>query len=161
MATLVGLALSAVVGSSAAQTNNASINATAQVQTPINVSATRGLDFGNVFPGVAKSIAVTDATSGEFSMTGQTSAGANMTFVLPANLTSGGNNLPIGTWSGYWNQANNATAGGTAFTPSAGTSPLTFSGTGNAWVFLGATVNPAANQAAGSYTGSIQMTVTY
>jgi hypothetical protein len=28
-------------------------------------------------------------------------------------------------------------------------------------VFVGATVTPATNQAAGSYTGTIQMTVTY
>ncbi len=159
VAALMGLALG--VTATAAAQNNATINATAVVQQPITVAATRTLDFGNVFPGVAKAIAVAAGTSGEFSVTGQASAGANMTFVLPTNLVNGGNNLPIGTWTGYWNQANNATAGGTAFTPSAALTPLTFSGTGNAWVFVGATVTPAVAQVAGTYNGTVQMTVTY
>jgi hypothetical protein len=159
VAALMGLALG--VTATAAAQNNATINATAVVQQPIVVSATRTLDFGNVFPGVAKAIAVAAATSGEFSVTGQASTAANMTFVLPANLTNGGNNLPIGTWTGYWNTANNATAGGTAFTPSAGATGLTFSGTGGAFVFVGATVTPSVGQVAGTYNGTVQMTVTY
>ena len=159
VAALMGLALG--VTATAAAQNNASINATAVVQQPIAVSATRTLDFQNILPGVAKVIGVGAATSGEFSVTGQASTAANMSFVLPVNLVNGGNNLPIGTWTGYWNTANNATAGGTAFTPSAALTPLTFSGTGTAFVFVGATVTPTVAQAAGTYTGTVQMTVTY
>jgi len=159
VAALMGLALG--VTATAAAQNNATINATAVIQQPIVVSAARALDFGNVFPGVASTIGVAAASSGEFAVTGQASSPANMTFVLPTNLVNGGNNLPIGTWTGYWNQANNAVAGGTAFTPSAGSTGMTFSGTGNAWVFVGATVTPAVAQVAGTYTGTVQMTVTY
>jgi len=159
VAALMGLALG--VTATAAAQNNATINATAVVQQPIVVAGLRTLDFGNVFPGVSKAIAVAAGTSGQFSITGQSGAAANMTFVLPANLVNGGNNLPIGTWTGYWNQSNSAVAGGTAFVPSAGLTPMTFSGTGTAWVFVGATVTPAVAQVAGTYTGTVQMTVTY
>src|SRR6266568_3692456 len=57
-----------------AQTNNASITATASVQTPINVVGAQQLSFGNVFPGVNKTIAATDLTNaGRFDVTGQAS----------------------------------------------------------------------------------------
>src|SRR5438309_8429459 len=43
-----------------AQSNNASITATASVQTPINVLGAQPLSFGNVFPGVNKTVAAMD-----------------------------------------------------------------------------------------------------
>src|SRR3989442_9034492 len=58
-----------------AQTNNASITATANVQTPINVLGAQQLSFGNVFPGVNKTVAATDLTNaGRFDVTGQASS---------------------------------------------------------------------------------------
>ncbi len=155
---LVAITVSAATAQ--AQTQTAGVTATATVQSPINVSGAVNLAFGNVFPGVTKVIAVTAATAGRFDVTGQASAPVLMTFVLPANLTSGTNNLPIGTWTGHHNIAN-APAGGTNFTPSAGTTNSAFSGTGTLFVFVGGTVTPASNQAAGAYTGTVQLTVTY
>ena len=161
LSTTIALALLAAVPAAAsAQTQSASIIATAVVQQPINVVGAVNLAFGNVFPGVNKSIAVTDASAGRFDVTGQASSPVLMSFVLPANLTSGGNNLPIGTWTGHWNTANSP-SGGTNFTPSAGTTNATFSGTGGLFVFVGSAVSPATNQAAGTYTGAVQLTVTY
>lgn len=142
-----------------AQTNSGSITATATVQTPINVSGAVNLDFGSVFPGLNKSVAVTDATAGRFDVTGQASAPVSMTFVLPANLVSGGNLLPIGTFTGNWNTTNAPT--GTGFTPSAAATAATLSGTGALFVFVGATVSPVVNQPAGVYNGTVQMTVVY
>ena len=86
------LALTATAG----QAQSANINATATVLTAITVTGANPLAFGNVFPGVAKTVAITDAGAGRFDLTGQTSANVNIAFTLPANLTSGGNNLPIG-----------------------------------------------------------------
>lgn len=143
-----------------AQTQTASIQATATVMQPINVTGAVNLAFGNVFPGIAKTIAVSVAGAGRFDATGQASAPVLVSFVLPTNLTSGANNLPIGTWTGHRNTVNNPTTG-TNFTPSAATTAATFSATGQLFVFVGATVTPATNQAAGAYTGSIQITVTY
>src|SRR6267378_7197091 len=47
-----------------AQSNNASVTATASVQTPINVLGAQQLSFGNVFPGVNKTVNATDLTNG-------------------------------------------------------------------------------------------------
>ena len=143
-----------------AAAQSANITATANVFSAITVTGAQNLAFGNVFPGVNKVVAATDAAAGRFDLTGQNSANVNLTFTLPAQLTSGGNNLPIGTWTGYRNTTNSQT-GGTAFTPSAAATAAAFSGTGGLFVFVGATVSPAAAQAAGSYTGTVTLTAAY
>lgn len=159
---LFGLAAVLLLGAATleAQSQTGSITASAVVQQPINVSGAANLDFGNVFPGVTKTVAVTDAGAGRFDVSGANSAPVFMSFVLPANLTAGANTLPIGTWTGHHNTSN-APTGGTNFTPSAGLTNATLSATGALYVFVGAEVTPAANQAAGNYSGTVQMTVTY
>jgi len=143
-----------------AQTNNASITATASVQTPINVLGAQALGFGNVFPGVNKTVAATDLTNGgRFDVTGQASSPVTLSFTLPATLSSGANTMPIVNYTGV-HALLNTQAGGIAFTPSAGATP-TLSGTGALFVWVGAQVQPATNQAAGVYSGSITMTVVY
>ena len=143
-----------------AQTNNASITATASVQTPINVIGAQQLSFGNVFPGVNKTVAATDLTNaGRFDVTGQASTPVTLSFTLPATLNSGGNTMPIVSYTGVHAQDNLQTAG-TAFAPASGATP-TLSAGGALWVWVGAQVQPATNQAAGVYTGSITMTVVY
>jgi uncharacterized protein DUF4402 len=144
-----------------AQTNNASINVTATVQQPINVTGANTLAFGNVLPGVNSTVGVASASAGRFDVTGQASTPVSLSFVLPASLTDGTNLLPIGTWTGNHNTTNAPT--GTAFTPANAPSTFaaTLSGTGTLFVFIGATVTPAVNQPAGAYAGTIQMTVVY
>lgn len=144
----------------AAQAQSANINALATVYTPITVSGNRALDFGTVFPGVAKTIAVAAATSGQFQLGGQASGNVNLTFTLPTNLINGANNLPIGTWTGCTSPTN-TTAGCTAFTPSGSATASAFSAAGALWVFVGGTVTPAAAQAAGNYTGTVTLTAAY
>lgn len=159
--TRVSAALAMAIGlATTAQAQSASIQALATVYQPITIAGARDLDFGNVFPGVAKSVAVGDATSGRFDLTGQASANVNLTFGLPANLTSGANNLPIGTWTGCYN-GTNAVGTCTAFTPSGAATPTAFSGAGALFVWVGGTVTPAAAQAAGNYTGTVSLTVAY
>ncbi|MBK6422377.1 MAG: DUF4402 domain-containing protein [Gemmatimonadales bacterium] len=160
--TRVSAALAAILSLSAAgaSAQSANINATATVYQALTVTGARALDFGSVFPGVAKSIVVSDATSGRFDLTGQASANVNVSFTLPTNLTSGANNLPIGTWTGCTNPTN-STAGCTSFTPSASATPTAMSGAGALFVWVGGTVSPAANQAAGSYTGVVTLTAAY
>jgi len=151
-----------VVGASAAQaqTNNASITATAAVQTPINVLGAQALDFQNVFPGVIKIVPATDlAFAGRFDVTGQASAPVTLSFTLPATLSSGANTMPIDTYTGI-HADNSSQTGGTVFTPVSGASP-TLSATGGLFVWIGARVVPATNQAQGTYTASVTMTVVY
>jgi spore coat protein U-like protein len=144
----------------AAEAQSANITAQALVYQPMTVAGAQTLDFGNVFPGVNKTIAVADPTSGRFDLTGQASANVNLTFTLPANLASGGNNLPIGSWTGCHN-ATNSTTGCTPFTPSGAATASSFSGAGALFVWVGGTVSPAANQAAGTYTGTVTLTAAY
>jgi hypothetical protein len=154
------LVLAGIV-SGQAQGVNGSIQATAQVQTPITVTGTQNLSFGNVFPGIAKAVAYTDVVNaGRFSVAGQASTPVTYSFTLPANLTSGGNNLPIGSWLGYEN-ATNSTTGGSAIVPSGTPTTATLSVGGALFFFVGATVTPPANQPAGSYTGTVTLTVSY
>ena len=144
-----------------AQGVNGSISATATVQSPITVTGAQNLGFGNVFPGVAKTVAYSDATnSGQFSVTGQASTPVSYSFSLPTNLTSSGNNLPIGSWTGYLNTTN-STSGGSAITPSATPAGGTLSASGALYLFVGATVTPLVNLPAGSYTGTVTLTVSY
>ncbi len=158
--TLAALALSVLATAAQAQVNNASITATATVQQPINVSGFQSLNFGNVFPGVTKTIAASDGTNaGRWDVTGQASSLVNLSFTLPANLTSGANLLPIANFTGVYNTAATP-VGGTGFTPSAGAAP-TLSGTGQLFVWVGGQVTPASNQPAGVYTASVTLTVTY
>jgi len=161
-ACLAGFALLLIaVGSARGQGVNGSITATASVQTPITVTGTQNLSFGNVFPGVAKAILYSDASNaGKFSVAGQASTPVTYSFTLPANLTSAGNNLPIGSWLGYEN-ATNSTSGGSGIAPSGTPTSSTLSGSGALFFFLGATVTPPANQPAGSYTGTVTLTVSY
>jgi hypothetical protein len=150
------------LATASAQTNSATINATAVVLSPITVTGAVPLDFGNVTPGVAKTIAVTQAGAGRFNVTNQANSNLSLTFVLPINLTSGANNLPIGTWTGHHNFVNSPSTG-TNFTPSAAATniPANVANVGNLYVFVGGTVTPAAAQAAGTYTGTVGMTVVY
>jgi len=151
------LALSA----STAAAQSANIQALANVFTAISVSGTRDLDFGNVFPGIAKTVVPSAGTSGLFSATGQASTNVNMTFTLPTDLSSGANLLPIGTWTGCFDTDNDPSAGCTGFTPSAVASAASFSGAGALFVFVGGTVTPGAGQASGAYTGTIVIQLDY
>lgn len=148
------------LGATAAMAQSANINATATVLQAMTVTGALPLDFGTVFPGVAKSVGVAAATAGRFDLTGQSSANVNLTFTLPTNLTTGVNTLPIGTWTGCTNAINTA-AGCTAFTPSAAPTASAFSGAGALFVFVGGTVTPGAAQAAGTYTGTVTLTAAY
>lgn len=143
-----------------AQTNNASVTATATVQTPINVLGAQQLSFGNVFPGVNKTVPASDlANAGRFDVTGQGSAAVTISFSLPATLSSAGNTMPISSFTGI-HALVNTQALGAAFTPSSGATTSLSAG-GQLFVWIGAQVQPATNQAAGVYTGSIIMTVVY
>lgn len=153
---VAGLALSATV----LNAQSANINATATVLSPITVSGTNPLAFGNVTPGVAKTIAASAATAGLFTVAAANSTPIAVTFTLPATLTGPGAPMPMSAWTGLWNQANNQGAA-TVFTPSAVPLNQTTSAGGAFFVWVGGTVTPAAVQTAGGYTGVITMNVVY
>lgn len=154
--------LGAVATGAAAQT--ATINVTANVYQALTVAAGNDLAFGNVFPGVNKTIGLADATAGRFDITGQTSSTVSLSFTLPNSgayiVGPSSAQLPLSAWTACWNTANSGGSGCTAFTAASGTNAA-FGGGSSLHVFLGATVSPASNQAAGSYTGTAVLTVAY
>ena len=142
-----------------AQTS-ANIQATATVLSAVTVTAGNDLQFGNVTPGVNKTVAIGDAGAGSFNVTKAANEGVTLAFTLPTNLTDGVNNLPIGGWTGGWNTSATP-AGATTFTPSAGGSNTTATAGTGIFVYVGATVSPAAAQVAGNYSGTVTMSVVY
>jgi hypothetical protein len=148
--------------------------AQATVLAVLAVAATQPLDFGNVYQGVAKTQDETsDASSGIFTITGQASANISCFFQLPeyVALANGTDRMPIafsstdGTFS--------VLAAGAPSTPSApgvgaqlNINPRNMTGTtvgvgGTSQIFLGGKVIPSVNQAAGSYSADIVLTVAY
>ena len=156
---VAALAAISGVGSLSAQ-NNASATVSATVQQPITVTKNNDLSFGSVFPGVDKSIAVTAGGAAKFTVAGQASTPVNLTFTIPATIASSGNNLTLASWTGH-HATTDVTSGGTTFTPSASATSATLSGSGALYVYVGATAQPTSTQAAGSYSGSMTMTVVY
>ena len=142
-----------------AQTS-ANIQATATVLSAVTVSAGQDLQFGNVTPGVDKTVAIADAGAGRFDVTKAATQGITLAFTLPTDLSDGVNTLPIGSWTGGWNTSATP-AGATAFTPSAGgTNTAATAGTAIV-VYVGATVSPPPGQVAGNYSGMVTMSVVY
>jgi hypothetical protein len=150
------------LGATAAQAQGVSntIVATATVQTPLTVTGTTTLDFGNVFPGVAKTIAPSAVTAGKFTVGGQANAEVNMVVAPPTDLVGpGGALLAIGSWLGGYDTDN--TQGSQTGLTLAGTTDRLDATTGALYVWLGATVTPTAGQVAGTYNANVQLTVAY
>lgn len=160
-ALLAFLAAGLVVGAGTAEAQtSASIQATATVLSALTVTAGNDLQFGNVTPGVNKTVAITDAGAGTFNVTKGANSTVTLSFTLPTNLASGTDVLPIGSWTGGWNTTATP-AGATSFTPSAAGTNTTVTAETGLSVFVGATVSPAAAQPAGSYSGNVTMSVVY
>jgi len=145
--------------------------ATATVQTPLTVTATAALDFGTVFQGVAKSVAVNDAAAGVFTITGQAGSGISVYLQLPDYMSTatGDDRMVIAfsntdcsiDTSGVVDPTG-AIVGWVGTNPYALPATVTVSGGGaSSAIFLGGSVNPSVDQAAGAYTADIILTVAY
>ena len=161
-ARLCGLVLAGALTltTTAAGQNNASATVTATVQQPVTVTKANDLSFGNVFPGLNKTIATADAGAANFVVAGQASTPVNLTFSLPTTLSSSGNTMPVNSWTGVHNTTASPT-GGSAFTPSATPTSATLHTNGSLYLYVGATAAPGSTQAAGTYSGTMTLTVVY
>lgn len=155
------LLLGLSTGVLAQNSDNDNINASADVIAAISVTGDNDLTFGDVSPGVNKTVAPNDATAGLFTVSGGADASVELQFsTLPSTLSDGTNTLPISYNANFGDTYNAAND----FTPSEGTA---FSGSptipsdGDMNVFLGGTVTPAGTQAAGNYSATITLTATY
>lgn len=135
--------------------------ATADVLAPLGISQSVEMDFGTVAGDTASATTVVLTTAGTtssidgaftsgtpaagiFDVTGEPSQAYSITLpAAPVTLTSGVNTMSA-----------------TAFNHDAGASPA-LDGTGNDSFNVGATLNLAAGQPAGTYNGSYTVTVDY
>lgn len=125
------------------------------------VTGMQGILFGDLLPGLPAQVLRTDpARSGQFELRGRRNGFVMLQFTLPAVMTGpGGASMPItfsGSDAGFSPQQ--SIGNQVAFDPRAVyVAQLTGAG-GRAAVFLGATAQPAFNQAPGAYTGTITLT---
>lgn len=132
-----------------------------EAQRPLTVQGTRSLTFGSLLAGVNKSVLRTDVVnSGQLDISGPKNVQVLLTFTLPASMTGpAGAALPLsfGSNDGGWSPPQQIGTQ-TGFDPRVPyTAPLDQNG--KVSVYLGGTAKPTANQKAGSYTGTVTLTV--
>ena len=164
LAVLVG-----VTGVSPVQAQDvANGTATANVLAVLSVSNTSALAFGNIYQGVATTVANNSAAAGIFTIVGAAGAGITLYLNLPDYLaTASGDDRMVIAFSSTDASVDTTTnvdptafgAGYPNVNPHAfGTTAL--NGTAAA-LFLGGTATPTVNQSAGAYTANIILTVAY
>ncbi len=140
----------------------AAVPAQAQKGRPLSTSGTQALAFGMIFPGVTTSVPRTDAArAGMFQITGAKDTQVRVTFTLPATLLLGGASVPLQFGSADGGVSTSGTIGtATAFDPRV---PLTttLSGQGRLYLYLGATALPSGQQAVGTYSANVTVSVCY
>jgi len=127
----------------------------------VTVQGVRSLTFGTLLAGVNKSVLRTDAINGgQLDVSGPSRASVLLTFTLPVTMAGpAGATLPIsfGSNDGGWSPPQQIGTQ-TGFDPRVPfNAPLDQNG--KVSVYLGGTAKPTANQKAGSYTGTITLTV--
>jgi hypothetical protein len=130
----------------------------------VQVTGIQGVAFGTMVPGVAKVVTRTDALNGaRFDIKGAGNTRiVELRFTLPAALSGpGGASIPLSYTAGDAGfSADQSIANQTGFDPR---TPFTatLSGPGRGSVFLGCRATPGPNQAAGTYSATLTLTVTY
>jgi hypothetical protein len=131
-----------------------------------SVTGIRNLVFGTVFPGVSKVVLRTDAVnSGQFNLRGRRNGIVLLTFTLPASMLGPlGATLPLAFGAndaGFspTQAVGNQTVSWDPRTPRNVTLSNTNPGRGS--VFLGGRANPAVNQRAGNYTGTVTLSAVF
>jgi len=143
----------------------ATIQATANVVTGLGLAGNNDLQFGDVTPGVDKTVDKTSlAFAGEFMVTGDPLQSVTLTFDLPVALDHATvvTTLPIlflNTDASY----DDGTGGGQEFpagefNPSA-PDPISIGADGTLNIWIGGTVMPNIAQIGGSYAADIVLTV--
>jgi hypothetical protein len=130
-----------------------------------NITVTNNLVFGNVFPGIPKSVPKTDAgAAAEFFVSGVAGNEVSIQFTLPTYMNAGGLNMQL-----VFSQTDCAMD--SSATPSQGSPgynnldpwhPITYRlGSAGLTIWLGGTAIPKLNQPSGGYSATLVLTVTY
>jgi hypothetical protein len=169
-AVLVG-ALALVSGAAMAQTNSASATATAVVVTPITVTKTADMVVGNLVPGngvvtlspngtrsktgnAALSLSGATPAAAKFTVSGTGNNSFSINYTSTNSLSSGDSTMAVD----WITDVGVNGSGKTAVSPDV-TSATLVSGTATIWA--GAAITVDNEQAPGTYTGSLGVTVAY
>ncbi len=145
-------------------------SATATVLAALVVTAPNALAFGNVYQGVAKTVANTTASAGVFTITGAASATISIYMQLPEFMAtaSGDDRMTIrfSPTDGSVDSTVNVDptsfgAGWQNIDPHSFPAATMLGGGGQASIFLGGRVTPSVNQKPGAYSADIILTVAY
>jgi len=145
---------------------------TANVQATLSIVGSQNLQFGNMFQGVAKTVANNvDAFSGIFNITGAASAGITISMVLPdyMALADGSDRMTVAfSPTDATVDTNNTTPstvgagdGWQDVNPRNIPSAVVIGSGGQTNVYIGGRAIPAINQKAGAYTGDLIVSVAY
>ena len=131
---------------------------------PIRVEGIKPLAFGQILAGAPVAVLRTDPVkAGQINLSAQPQSQIILQLTLPSSMTGPlGATLPIAFGAndaGF--SAQGAIGNQTAFDPRNSTVVITNSQNGRGSVFVGGTAQPAFNQAPGTYSGVITLTVVY
>jgi hypothetical protein len=158
MKNLILVAVLLLIVSSLSFGQSASANVTATVQATLTIIKTNDLALGIVTRGNAVTVPSTDAAAAAFTITGIATSQATVTISSLANLTSGSYTMPFTQQTPIYNTTNSQ-SGTTDFGALTGGIASTNSD-GNLWVWFGGRVTASVGQAAGLYSGTINVSVT-
>jgi hypothetical protein len=134
----------------------------ARAQLLSSLSQQRDLSFGTILTGTSTTVAPTSPGAAMWKIHGILSVSGGITFTLPSTLTiqGGSTTLPISfsSTSAIYNVGSSNPATGTTFNPATGKA-LVVSVLSDIYIWLGATANPPLNQKAGTYQGTVVLTV--
>lgn len=154
------LILSGITTAVSAQ-ETADITAQATVNANVDLSSGDDLNFGDIAAGNTSTVNPGDAAAGTFNVSGNV-GNVDLSFSLPNELTGSEDNLPISFGDGSASWGDNDYDQNNDFNPDDGASVNLLEQTDrDITVFIGGSVNPVTNQAAGSYSGTITLTATY
>lgn len=154
-----------LVSTAASAQEVAIIQATANVVTGLGLAGNNNLQFGDVTPGVDKTVDKTSlAFAGEFFVTGDPLQSVTLTFELPTALDHDlvAATLPI-TFSNTDASYEDGTGGGQEFPAGefnpAAPDPISIGADGTLSIWIGGTVMPNVAQIGGGYAADITLTV--
>ena len=165
---LIALAAGAFLFSSSAMAQDvANGSATANVVTPLTVTASSPLAFGTVYQGVPKSVSKNSVDAAVFDITGQANADLLLYLSLPEFLaTSTGDDRMVIAFADNTLDIDTALASQpgdpTSFVGGwQGEDPHDLGDAGFCALYLGGKVVPTLDQTAGAYTADLILTVAY
>jgi len=130
---------------------------------PLNAVSRQMLNFGTMFSGTSTKVSRLDALrAGQFELRGAKGSEVRIDLGLPAALNGpAGAKVPLTFGPGDGGYTLDGTIGTAVPFDPRHALISTLSSTGRLYIFLGGTATPAAKQPAGSYAGTVTLTIAY